>query len=406
VYLFLGENDRVIYVGKAKNLKRRVSSYFSSSNLGEKTSQLVSKVKKIKTIKVSSEIESLLLEANLIKKYKPHFNVKLTDGKAYPLIKITIKDDYPKVLIARRMDSKDSTYFGPFPNSSALRLVLKSVRRIFPYQSVVNHPNKPCLYNHIGLCPCPGYFKDPYYKRTIKHLIKFLKGNTLRVISDLRKERKAASKIENFELAMKIQKQIEAIEYVTQQFRNPFEYEQNPNLASDIKFNELKSLIEILNQVGYKLDKLERIECFDISNIAGTFTVGSMVVFTNGNKNPSEYRKFRILGTEGKPNDTASIKEMLQRRLKKNGWEIPNLIIIDGGKGQVSAAKDVLGELELEIPVIGLAKRDEIIVTQNLKLLSLSKKSEALHLIINVRDEAHRFAIKYHKKIRGRAMLN
>jgi len=406
VYLFLGKNNRVLYVGKAKNLKNRVSSYFSKSGLGEKTTQLVSQIKKIKTIKVSSEIESLLLEANLIKKYNPLFNIKLTDGKAYPLIRITIKDKYPKVLIARRMDNKDSIYFGPFPNSSALKLVLKTVRRIFPYQSVVNHQNKPCLYNHIGLCPCPGYYKDLYYKHTIRHLIKFLKGNTTAVITELQHEREAASKTENFEMALKIQKQIEAIKYITQQFRNPFEYEQNPNLASDVKLDELKSLISILNQVGYKLNKLERIECFDVSNTAGKFTVGSMVVFIDGAKDSSEYRKFKILSTEGKPNDTASMKEILLRRFKKNGWKLPDLIIVDGGKGQVSAANDALGELGLKIPAIGLAKREETIITQDLKFLSLPRRSEALHSIMRIRDEAHRFAIVYHKKIRGKAMLN
>jgi excinuclease ABC subunit C len=405
VYLFLGEHDRVIYVGKAKNLKNRVSSYFSKTGLGEKTIQLVSQIKKIKTIKVSSEIESLLLEANLIKKYHPHFNIKLTDGKAYPLIRITIKDKYPKVLIARRMDDKNSIYFGPFPNSGALRLVLRSVRKIFPYQSVVNHQDKPCLYNHIGLCPCPEYFKDVNYKHTIKHLIKFLGGDTSAVLMDLQKEREITSKEENYENAIKIQKQIEAIKYITQEFRSPFEYEQNPNLILDIRQQELNSLKEILIKEKYNFKKLRRIECFDISNISGKFTVGSMILFSDAIKDTTGYRKFKILDNKDKPNDIISMKEMLRRRFKRTDWEMPDLIIVDGGKGQVNAVKEVLNAEALQIPVIGLAKREETIITEELKMVVLPRRSNALHLIMRIRDEAHRFAIAYHKKIRGKAML-
>ncbi|MEK7559598.1 MAG: GIY-YIG nuclease family protein, partial [Patescibacteria group bacterium] len=159
IYLFLNEKSEVIYVGKAKNLKKRVSSYFiNKKDLGEKTRLLVGKIQKIGVIKARSEIEALLLEASSIKKFNPVYNSKLTDGKAYPLIRITIKDNYPKVLISRRQDDEKSIYFGPYPNSGAMKMVLKIIRRIFPFQAVLNHPKRICLYYHLGLCPCPPVF--------------------------------------------------------------------------------------------------------------------------------------------------------------------------------------------------------------------------------------------------------
>ena len=171
VYLFLDKNSKILYVGKAKNLKNRVGSYFVVNKLGPKTKILVSQIKKIKTVVVPSEIEALLLEANYIKTYRPKYNIRLTDGKAYPLIRITIKDKCPKVLVTRRIEDNNSLYFGPFPNSEALRLVLRTTRRIFPFQSVMNHPKKHCLYFHLGLCPCPEITKNKDYKKNIKHLI-------------------------------------------------------------------------------------------------------------------------------------------------------------------------------------------------------------------------------------------
>ncbi len=206
----------MIYVGKAINLRKRVRSYFTNKkDLGEKTNILVSQIHKVKTIRVESEIESLLLEANLIKKHQPKYNIKLTDGKAYPLIKVSIKDKYPKVLVARKPDDPHSVYFGPFPNTGAMRLVLKTVRRIFPFQSTQNHPNKLCFYYHLGLCPCPGVLKDKKYKQTIKHIIKFLNGQTKNVIKDLEKERNAFSKGQQFEDALLIQNKIDAIKMIS-----------------------------------------------------------------------------------------------------------------------------------------------------------------------------------------------
>jgi excinuclease ABC subunit C len=398
-------------VGKAKNLKKRVSSYFvNRKNLGAKTQVLVSQIKKIRYINVDSELESLLLEANLIKKFDPRYNARLTDGKSYLRAKITIKDEIPKVLFARREDEKNSIYFGPFPNSTDLKTVLKIVRRIFPYQSVNNHPKRYCLYYHLGLCPCPPMFKNSDqvkdYRKNIRYIVKFLEGNTKDVIRELEEEREALSKEENFEEASSVQKKIDAINYVTSQSHNPFEYEQNPNLRSDLRSNEISGLIKALNQNGYNLTKLERIECYDISNISGIHATGSMVVFTNGEKDSGNYRRFQIKRPpKVVPNDFAMMREVITRRFNHPEWGKPDLLIIDGGKGQVSSVKQALFETNIDVAFVGIAKKEELLITPEFKVIRLSKKSPALNLVRRVRDEAHRFAITYHKKLRAKYLL-
>lgn len=413
VYLFLDQKGNILYVGKAKNLKKRVASYFvNKSSLGEKTKVLVSKIEKVKFVQTTSEIESLLLEANYIKKNSPSYNIRLTDGKAYPLIRITIKNKYPKVLIARRIEDNPSVdgslYFGPYPNTGSMRLVLRTLRRVFPFQSVNNHPKKLCLYYHLGLCPCPPVFDSPdfkkRYKKNISWIIKFLEGRIERVVDELGKEREALSKRENFEEAYKIQKKIDAIQLITSPTRKPFEYEMNPNLRADLVAHELENLKEELRKVGIEVLSLQRTECYDISNIMGKLSTGSMVVFTDGEADKSLYRRFKILYKTIIPNDTAMMKEIIARRFKHKEWKFPDLIVVDGGKGQVSAVLEVLRKNNLKIPVIGLAKRYETVITQNFKELILPKDSLGLKLLKRIRDEAHRFAITYHRKLRSKIL--
>lgn len=399
-------------MGKAKNLKKRVSSYFLKNiSLGPKTTILVSQVAKIQAITTNSEIEAFLLENQYIKKHKPKYNVKLTDDKAYPMVKISIKEDYPKVLTSRRKDDKNSIYFGPFPNAAnALRNVLKIVRKIFPYQSVQNHSGKICLYYHLGLCPCPPVFasqefkKD--YRKNIKHIIDFLNGNTRKVIRELEIERDSLSRREEFEKANLLQNKINEIGLISgPTYKTSLDLNINPSLANDLRENEIKDLINILNNNNVRLKKLERIECFDISNISGTNAVGSMVTFVNGEKYAEGYRKFKIK-TLNSPNDFAMMEEVLERRIKHSEWPYPNLIIVDGGKGQVSSALKILKELRIKIPIIGLAKKEETIITSEFKEINLPKNSEALKLIMRVRDEAHRFAITYHKLLRSKSLFS
>ncbi len=431
--MFLDKDRKILYVGKAKNLKSRVSSYFSSVPLGKKTAQLVDQIKLIDVTIVDSEFESLLFEAHLIKKYKPKYNVMLTDNKMYPLIRITKKETFPAVLTARRSDDKKSVYFGPFPSAGAVRLVLRTLRRIFPFKTSINHSKKICLYNHLGLCPCPEAIHSEQvrkdYRKNIARIIKILEGKSISVKRDLEREMKTMGKKERYEEAKELKRQLDAFNYVTQPFHLPFEYDENPNLRVDIRQKELLGLSDVLNRHSLAIGKLTKIECFDISNIQGKFATGSLVVLTDGEIDKSQYRRFRIR-RENRPNDVAMMAEVLQRRIKRNDWPLPDLIIVDGGKAQVGAALAVVNGGGLNLPIIGLAKREETIIIQKKNVIarspqatvaiseiasslaprndkisfievSLPKDSPALHLIQRIRDEAHRFAITYHKHLRS-----
>lgn len=421
-------------MGKAKNLKARVSSYFTSiSQLGPKTRMLVEQIDKIRIVVVESEVESLLLEAFYIKKYRPKYNIKMVDSKTYPLIRVTIKEPYPSILYARQMSDNDSLYFGPFPNAGAVKVVLKTLRRIFPFISVLHHQPYRCLYNHLGLCPCPSLEKDPQvkeiYKKSIKSIVKMLEGRTSDVLSDLQRDRDLASKDEKYELATSLQKQIEALKLITEPVHAPFEYDTNPNLSSDLRAGELSLLRNILAENGLAIDELSRIECYDISNIQGTNSTGSMVVLTNGEIDKTQYRKFKI-SIDGKPNDFAMMEEMLTRRLRHTEWPDPSLLLIDGGKGQATSVLKALKATNRSFPVVGLAKREETIIIpkdqmffdQDIKAVintrklygqnddsfrevSFPKNSPALSLIKRIRDEAHRFAVTYHRNLRSKSSL-
>lgn len=436
MYLYLNEDKEIIYVGKAKDLKSRVSSYFTSPNgLGPKTRALVEQIDKIKIVEVESEVESLLLEAFYIKKYRPRYNIRLVDGKAYPLIRISMEDRYPVVSLSRHMDHPKSLYFGPFPNPGSVRLVLRTIRRIFPFVSVPHHSKGKCLYYHLGLCPCPPAFDSPEfyksYRQTIRRIVKMMQGESKSLVKELEKERDEAAKQEAFEQAQVLQKKINALQLITEPVHRPFEYDVNPNLREDLRYRELEGLRKALTEQGLRVNELSRIECYDISNIQGTNATGSMVVLTNGEVDKSQYRKFKIK-KDGKPNDFAMMQEMLERRLKHTDWQEPSLIIVDGGKGQLSSALEAMEQVGRYIPVVGLAKREETIIipvtqqfyhpeereipeTTKFKLygeneehfveVSLPKNSPSLHLVQRIRDEAHRFAITYHRKLRGKAAL-
>lgn len=263
------------------------------------------------------------------------------------------------------------------------------------------------MYNHIGLCPCPSVTNDKRYKATIKYIVNFLNGNTKKIIKDLKNERETFSKNEDYENALNIQKKIEAINLITSPFYKPLAYELNPNLRGDIIKQELNLLKEILNNNNVKVKTLSRIECYDISNISGKYATGSMVVFTNGEKDSSSYRRFKIRRFyNDKPNDFAMMQEMIERRFNRTDWPIPSLVVIDGGKGQVSCVDKIFKTANIDIPLIGLAKKEEIIITSSLEEIKLPNDSKALHLIMKIRDEAHRFAITYHKKLRSESIFS
>jgi len=400
----------VIYVGKARDLKKRVSSYFSNKDLSTKTLKLISEAKFIDRIIVASEIEAFLLESNLIKKHKPIYNVRLIDDKSFPYLEIN-KKPIPYIILARKRENKNAVYLGPYTTVSDLKIVLRLLRRIFPFQSVKNHPNRRCLYSHIGLCPCIPAFPDKLseYKKDIKKLISFLKGDVGRVVRELKSEQENFVASEEFEKAGEIQRKIEKIGYITSETYDPFKYEEKPDFYFERIRAEVNSLREILIKYGIRIETLHRIECYDISNIQGKNATGSMVVFTDGDSNKNEYRKFRIKFKKT-PDDFEMMREVIRRRINRSDWEDADLMVIDGGRGQVSAVLQVFAEQKFEKPVIGLAKREERIIipvrTSHTEFLEvkLPKSTPGVNLLRRIRDEAHRFAITYHRLLRRKAL--
>lgn len=404
VYQFKNSRGKIIYVGKAIDLYHRVTSYFNGTHEVYKTNVLVSEIADVETIIVESELEALILEANLIKKYLPIFNVRLIDDKDYLYIKFT-KEEFPKVITARKQEVGDALkYFGPFPSSRTVRDTLKVLRRIFPWCSGARRGKwykGACFYYHLGLCPgaCVGKISKEDYRKNINRLAQLLDGKKEKLTNDLTKEMQTASKNQKFEEAGQLKKMISGIGYLTQSNRTQA-YLENPNFLEDETQKALESLQSVLNLPATP----ERIECYDISNTQGHESTGSMVVLTNGEIDKSQYRKFKIKMT-GRPNDVGMHQEMMRRRLKHKEWPYPDLFIIDGGIGQVNGIAEVFAENKLNIPLYGLAKRMEWLYAPGSGVVKLPKSNPASKLVQKIRDEAHRFAITYHRKLRGRAFL-
>ncbi|MCL4406148.1 MAG: GIY-YIG nuclease family protein [Patescibacteria group bacterium] len=376
VYLMKNAAGEVVYVGKAANLKRRVSSYFTRPH-ESRIEKLVSEIKKIDYRKTDTALEALILEARLIKEYRPFFNIKDKDDKSFLYFEIT-KEDYPRVMFVRGKKKAQGERFGPFTSASSAREAAKILRRIFPWSihppERIGQAKRPCFDFEIGLCPgtCSGLPDKKAYRKNIVNLKMFLRGKKKALIASLQKEMKTSAKNLDFEKAEKIKRQIFSLTHI----------------------QDIALIKETAIASGEK--PAFRVEGYDVSNISGDSAVGSMVVWENGALNNNEYRKFRIK-TIGQANDTGMIKEMISRRLK-NDWPLPNLILVDGGLGQMSAARAALEEAGLKIPVLGIAKgpsrkADRLIGS----LPSAVSKDDLLRL----RDEAHRFAISYHKKLRN-----
>jgi excinuclease ABC subunit C len=419
VYLFKNNKGSVIYVGKAKSLRNRVGSYFMNKlEVGSKTYALVSRVVDIEFIEALSELEALLLEAELIKKYQPKYNVLLKDDKSYIYIvirneKVLLdgkKMNVPRVLTARKTDLmfKDKV-FGPYPDGNTAKYIVRSIRKIIPFRdcstakfSRYEKLGRPCLYGHMGLCtaPCTDKITVEEYRRDISRLEKFLTGDSVRIISYYEKEMQKASKNEDFEKAAEIRDILRKFEYVRQRFKTAGKYLENPYLVEDTIASSLDELVKNIPSLNRTP---ERIECYDISNISGKEAVGAMVVATNGRIDKSEYRKFKIK-LKDRPDDFRMIKEVLLRRLN-NDWKKPDIILVDGGKPQVTAGLEALSESGADIPLIGLAKRFETIVyfsEGHFEEVVLGKDNEGLKLLQRLRNEAHRFAQRYHHQLRLR----
>ncbi len=402
VYQFFDVSGKILYIGKAKNLRTRVRSYFSVENeVKGRSSWVVEMVKKVAEIKVfetDSEIEAVLLEAELINKIKPKYNTRQKDDKSYCVIEIS-KEKIPKVEIRRvkNVDLKDKNfyYFGPFPSGDILKRAMKVLRKIFPYANCSKNKftrqqkiSRACLYGDINLClsPCVDIAKIKETKKQIEFLRFFLSGKKKKIISEFAKEMKVLSQSKKYEEAALVRDKIFALDHL-----NRFSVGVKDNYQ------------EILDNSIFP-----RIEAYDISNIGGNFAVGSMTVLSLGKIDKSEYKKFKIK-TVSSANDLAMMKEVIRRRLKNN-WQKPDLIVIDGGVTHLKVVSSKIKKTKLEIPIIAIAKganrkKDEFHFSSADLAKVFQKNKELKNLAIIARDEAHRFSQSYYRKLHRKSLV-
>ena len=525
VYLMHDAEGKVIYVGKAVVLKNRVRSYFRNlASHTPKVRAMVAKIAEIETIITSSEVEALILECNLIKKYRPRYNISLKDDKSYPYLKVTMQEDFPRLHMTRRLMRDGAKYYGPYADAGAMYETMKLLKTMFPLRTCRKmNPDRPCLNYHIKRClaPCAGYISKDEYGKMIKSVCMVLDGRTTELERDLKQRMQQAAEEYAFEEAARLRDQLQAVERLNESQKavtnnggdmdiigfaqdmtgnclqiffvrkgkligrdnfflqdggdEPREvltafikqyYNEATFIPREIVLPQLpqaeeqqlielwlrekaerkvelltpqrgvkRELLQLANDNALKLlqerlrkgslslkndeqaaeelqqalglaHSLERMDCFDISHTQGSETVASMVVFRNGSISKKDYRKYKIVSAEGKPDDFKSMQEVVYRRYK-DYEDLPNLVVIDGGKGQLSSALEVIRGLGLaDLPVVGLAKREEeIFIPHQSTSILLDRDSAALHLIQRIRDEAHRFAITFHRKLRGKRNL-
>lgn len=431
VYFHKDAKGKIIYVGKAAVLKNRVSSYFqNTTNRDSKTLVLVSEIVDTDWITVGSEVEALFLESEMIKRYNPKYNVLLKDDKHWNYIKIG-PQEFPVISYVRRPMDDGAIYHGPFTSGDAMKRAMKYLRRIFPYVTHDPLPPRACLQAHLGLCPNPegGGISKTSYGRTLRQLQMYLRGDKDKLLIEIEKDMARAAKSKNYEVAAKARDQLRDLQALSKQMI--FGDKELFDLTLD---QALVGLSERLDLAGIP----RRIEAYDISHMQGTDNVASMVVFTDGVPNRDEYRRFkmRLPGND----DFAHMREVIGRRFSGKNleeWPKPDLILIDGGKGQLASALMVLDEKGIAIPTVGLAKREEEIIrrrprqtnpadsaspvsaimshtnphwendawitnNQDFETILLPPSSHVLQLLQRLRDEAHRFAITYHGLLKGK----
>jgi excinuclease ABC subunit C len=423
VYFHKNASDQIIYVGKAAVLKNRVRQYFQKSRSRDaKTEALVAEIADIDWQQTDSEIEALFLEAEMVRRYLPPYNILLRDDKSSVFVRIDYKSDFPTVTTTRRPLDDNARYFGPYLNTSSVRPALKILRRIFPYAtSRIPGQKRATLYYHLGLDPGleEGRTSLNDYRANLRKLMAVMEGKRLSVEHEIEKEMKAAAKAKQFESAAKLRNQLFALKHLAQQV--VFSDKEFLDISKD---HALAELVELL-----KLDHFpRRIEGYDISHMQGSDVVASMVVFTNGASDKSEYRKFKTRIEHN--NDFYNMNETIKRRLSEKNvkaWGKPDLVLIDGGKGQLDAALKARDDQGYgNVPFIGLAKREEQIVFQrdrscvsldqstlhrlggfqtdseDFTLINLPHSTNLVKLLQRVRDESHRFAVSYHSTLKAK----
>lgn len=427
IYKFLDENGEILYIGKATNLRSRVSSYFSGTLYDRpRIKQMIPYIKDVSITETNNEIESLVLESALIKKYKPFYNSDKKDDKSYVWIYISTKDKFPTVKIVRKISNKEikrGRLFGPYPSSSATKRIFTYLRKLYPFCTCKKENSKECLYFHLGLCPGPyqGHISEKDYRKNINEIIKFLNGRKRGQIKEMEKEMYKYSKEKNFEKAAALRDKISDLKYLGEKI--DFLPDDTEQSYKERRKEVLKSEFEDLKrELGLK--KLNRIECYDISDIQGKLAYGSMVIAENGEIRRDQYRIFKIEDITT-PNDPAMLKRVLERRFDPNNKmkypSNPDIILIDGGKSQLSIFHKGLKEiLPSESILMGISKGKRLkrrgsrqldefwLITnpheENSKITRVDIVSKSI--LVDLRDEAHRFAILHHRKSRIREAKN
>jgi len=389
VYKFYDSRNRLVYIGKATSLRDRVRSYFNGVH-DIKTQKLVSEIKNIKFEKTDTVLEALILESNLIKKNQPKYNVREKDDKSFAYFLITKNEEFPRLLIVRKTDLAKypcKKIYGPYLSKRQMEIALKIIRRIFPFHSRKQKTEQGCLDYQLGRCPGPyaGVISKKDYRKNIRGVEMILSGRKKSLVKKMEKEMKEHSQKHEFEKAAELRNKIFALQHI-----------QDVALISN----------DTIQLAPTNPDQVFRIEGYDISNVGGDFAVGSMVVFADKKPDKSQYRKFKIKTVPG-INDVGMIREVLTRRFK-NDWPLPKIILIDGGKGHLNAAENVVKDFELDIPVVALAKGP----TRKKLDLHYTKTAHQYFEIISdivllerIRNEAHRFAIAYHRNLRRRTWM-
>lgn len=413
VYIFK-KGKKILYVGKSVSLKARVLSHVENAKLDLKEKAIVETSDAIEYFVADSEFKALLLETALIQKLRPKYNRRWQDDKSYLYIKVTCKESFPKVYIVRRENDNKSEYFGPFPSRFDGEEILKIIRRFYPFCTQKKLSKRPCFYSKIGLCnPCPNEIikiddkksssnLKKIYRHNIKHVRNVLNGKIDLVLKESYKDIKRLSRQEDYESAINVRNKIIRFEQLIQQKQ----FTENILDNYDQSKRALVDLLQLLTKYFSKLSNLDRIECYDISNIQFTDATASMVVLTKGLPDKSEYKRFKIKNKKAQ-SDFEMLEEIFRRRLK-HSWKKPDLIVVDGGTPQVERIKRVLQSLHDTTPLIGIAKHPDRLIISTLGTIRTIRPSNSnlgFNLIRLIRDEAHRFAHKYHLLLRTKKMM-
>ncbi|MFA4905760.1 MAG: excinuclease ABC subunit UvrC [Candidatus Margulisiibacteriota bacterium] len=398
VYLFKDKNGKVIYVGKAKSLRRRVASYFKTPVDSPKTAALLDHYQRIDFIVAKTELEALLLESRLIKKFLPRYNIQWRDDKQYPYIKLTLQEEWPRLEVSRKKTKDGARYFGPY-EAGSVKDTVRLLKKFFPIrlckESPLKHREQPCLYYYIKQCwaPCAREVSPEEYQKICQVIVKLLEGDLEGALTNLKEEMELASRAQNFERAARLRDRIRNLSRLT--LRTPGWKPPRRQQTGATSLWELRQSLG-LNRTP------RRIEAYDVSNIQGSDIVASMVTFEDGEARKGSYRKFRIRGLD-KPNDVAALEQAVFRRYTGSlkAMPRPDLILIDGGIAQARAGEKALKRANLRIPVLGLAKREEELYFPRKNIpLKLPRDSAALLLLQKIRDEAHRFALAFQRASR------